>query len=164
MLWKRLIKLSSVTELVKNLYLLIHPVGSIVMTTENSNPGDTFGGTWEAWGSGRVPVGVDDSMTEFNQVEKIGGESKHWLSNKEIPSHSHAVAPDNWNAHTFAWGDGQGGNIHAPVTVTPGNAPSGQNYLVTKQGRWNVTGLSGSGEPHNNLQPYITCYMWKRTA
>lgn len=156
--------LSSVTELVKNLYLLIHPVGSIVMTTENSNPGDTFGGTWEAWGSGRVPVGVDDSITEFNQVEKIGGESKHWLSNKEIPSHSHAVAPDNWNAHTFAWGDGQGGNIHAPVTVTPGNAPSGQNYLVTKQGRWNVTGLSGSGEPHNNLQPYITCYMWKRTA
>ena len=21
----------------------------------------------------------------------------------------------------------------------------------------------GGNEPHNNLQPYITCYMWKRT-
>ena len=47
--------LSSVTELVKNLYLLMHPVGSIVITTDNSNPGDTFGGVWEAWVIRKVP-------------------------------------------------------------------------------------------------------------
>jgi len=23
---------------------------------------------------------------------------------------------------------------------------------------------SGGDAPHNNLMPYITCYMWKRTA
>lgn len=23
---------------------------------------------------------------------------------------------------------------------------------------------TGEGQAHNNLQPYITCYMWKRVA
>lgn len=26
------------------------------------------------------------------------------------------------------------------------------------------TDSKGGSEAHNNLQPYITCYMWKRTA
>lgn len=35
---------------------LMHPIGSIYMSVENINPSTLFGGTWVAWGSGRVPV------------------------------------------------------------------------------------------------------------
>ena len=32
-----------------------------------------FGGTWVAWGAGRVPVGVDTTDTDFDTVEETGG-------------------------------------------------------------------------------------------
>lgn len=37
------------------------PVGSIYMSVTNNNPYSYFGCTWVAWGSGCVPVSVDDS-------------------------------------------------------------------------------------------------------
>lgn len=52
---------------------LIYPVGSIYMSVKNTSPSDLFGGTWEIWGSGRVPVGVDSGQTEFSTVENPGG-------------------------------------------------------------------------------------------
>lgn len=51
----------------------IYPVGSIYISVKNTNPGTLFGGTWTAWGSGRVPVGVNASETAFSTVEKTGG-------------------------------------------------------------------------------------------
>lgn len=35
----------------------MYPVGSIYLSVKNTNPSTYFGGTWVAWGSGRVPVG-----------------------------------------------------------------------------------------------------------
>ena len=118
---------------VKNYILnFIHPVGSIYMSVNDTNPGDVFGGTWEQWGSGRVPVGVDTSQTEFNTVGKTGG-------SKYLQEHSHNV---RWQ-YTGASG-----------TTTAILAYSGSTIPTENAG----TGDSG------NLQPYITCYMWKRTA
>lgn len=52
----------------------IYPVGSILMSADNTNPSQRFAGTtWIAWGSGQVPVGVNASDTDFNTVEKTGG-------------------------------------------------------------------------------------------
>lgn len=51
----------------------VYPVGSIYLSVNSVNPSELFGGTWAAWGTGRVPVGVDASQTEFNAVEKSGG-------------------------------------------------------------------------------------------
>ena len=39
----------------------------------STNPGNLFGGTWVAWGSGRVPVGVNTSDSDFSSPEKTGG-------------------------------------------------------------------------------------------
>ena len=68
----------------------IYPVGSIYMSVNATNPSELFGGTWVAWGSGRVPVGVDTSDSDFLTIEKTGGEKTHELSINEMPSHIHA--------------------------------------------------------------------------
>ena len=153
--------LSSLNELTKSIYLLMHPIGSIVMTTKNESPEITFGGKWIAWGSGRVPIGVDETQEEFKTTEKTGGEKEHWLSIHETPSHTHPLEP-NGQAHSFAWG-AKKGNVYVAANAVGGASPSNTNYLYTQQNTWNQTGSSGSTQPHNNLQPYITCYMWKRT-
>lgn len=53
-----------------------HPIGTIYPTVSIASAADmtaAFGGTWVAWGKGRVPIGVDTSDVDFNTVEKTGG-------------------------------------------------------------------------------------------
>lgn len=124
-------------------FQLMHPVGSIYMSTVETNPSQIFGfGTWVLWGAGKVPVGVDTTQTEFNEVEKTGGEKTHTLTVNEMPEHSHQMP-------FYSGGSGgyQAGQTTAPETT------------IHRQ-----TEIAGGGQPHNNLQPYITCYMFKRTA
>lgn len=129
----------------------VYPVGSIYMSVTDVNPSTLFGGTWVAWGSGRVPVGVDPSQTEFATAEKTGGEKTHTLTINEMPNHNHSFINGNGTAIT-------------PTSMRDG----GEHELQqTSGGRtYDYIGLNytGGSQPHNNLQPYITCYMWKRTA
>lgn len=127
----------------------VYPIGSIYMSTSNTNPGTLFPGTtWVVWGAGRVPVGVDTSQAEFNSVEKTGGEKTHKLTTAEMPSHNHIVR--------VTWGDGNGNIKFAGST-----SDTAQSFKVDKEGTTMTNGGSGA---HNNLQPYITTYMWKRTS
>lgn len=135
------------SKAIQNILNKIHPVGTIKMTTVNTNPGTYLPGTWVAWGSGRVPVGVDTSQTEFNTVEKTGGEKTHQLTVDEMPSHSHQAK----NKYLV---NGDAGTACA--------LPSNDGVSTTDN--WTEISQTGGGQPHNNLQPYITCYMWKRTA
>lgn len=75
----------------ENILEKIYPVGCIYMTTVSTNPNSIFGfGTWVAWGSGRVPVGVNASDSNFSTVEKTGGEATHKLTEAEMPKHDHS--------------------------------------------------------------------------
>lgn len=130
---------------------LIYPVGSIKMTVTNTNPSTYLGGTWSLWGAGRVPVGIDTDQTEFNTSEKTGGTKTHTLTKEQIPSHNHEIPElkdDSGSNHTYPK------NTSRAARTTTG----------TFKAWWGITGSRGGGQPHNNLQPYITCYMWKRTA
>ena len=135
-------------EWVKQPILLdIYPVGSIYLSVNNTNPGTLFGGTWVAWGSGRVPVGVNTNDSNFNTVEKTGGSSTVTLTTQQIPSHSHLIFNGQYNYTT-------------PSATASAVCLGGVDATST-----NVkTNDAGGGQSHNNLQPYITCYMWKRTA
>lgn len=127
-------------------------IGKIIMSTSDTNPNKYLGfGTWVLWGSGKVPVGVDSKDTDFDIVEKTGGEKTHTLTLEESPSHIHEISltygtvlPDNW---------GNEGKIAAGAI--------GNGWCTNTRG---ITGGAGGNSPHNILQPYVTCYMWKRTA
>lgn len=131
---------------------LIYPIGSIYMSVNGVNPSTIFGGTWASWGSGRVPVGVDTSQTEFNTVGKTGGAKTHTLTVDEMPSHTHTSID-----RMLLWDAGKTGMFGTVGT-------SGTQYVQSSGWGGSVVNNTGGGQAHNNLQPYICVYMWKRTA
>ncbi len=80
----------------------IYPVGSIYMSVNNVNPQSFFGGTWVAWGSGKVPVGVNTSDNDFNSAEKTGGAKTVNLQHSHtVNSHTHGMSHTHTvNSHT----------------------------------------------------------------
>ena len=134
---------TSVTDLTKQLFLLMHRVGDIIFSTSDENPSTIYGGTWVAWGKGQVPVGVDTSDSDFNTVEKTGGEKEHTLTVDEMPSHKHDFGQQ---------------------FTTTSNLSGSYGYYMIAGTQTDVIKNTGGNQPHNNLQPYITCYMWKRIA
>lgn len=64
---------SALEALIKQYILASHPIGSIEINISGANPSTYLGGTWVAWGTGKVPVGVNTNDTDFNTVEKTGG-------------------------------------------------------------------------------------------
>ncbi len=134
---------------------LIYPIGSIYMSVNSTSPATLFGGTWVRWGNGRVPVSVDASQTEFNAAEKTGG-------SKYLQSHVHTTEDSNYGFTTYKSG-GSIARLNVQV-VSPGTKMSFTADAGTKDIDYSKkTASAGSGNSEN-LQPYITCYMWKRTA
>lgn len=125
----------------KSLLNFVYPVGSIYISINSTNPSTLFGGTWTRFGKGKTLVGLDENDTAFDTSEETGGEKTHTLTVAEMPSHTH-----NFWAHDSV---GSSSGFAGIATNSFDNRP--QHY-------------TGGGEAHNNLQPYITVYMWKRTA
>lgn len=124
------------------------PVGSLYLTVGNENPNTTIGGTWVRFGNGRTLVGVNTNDSDFNSVEKTGGEKTHKLTINEMPSHNHNM--QKRYAKQVDWNMGYPDAIHY-------SGDWYNTYGVVS------TANTGGNQAHNNLQPYITVYMWKRT-
>ena len=125
-----------------------YPVGSIYISTSGTNPSTIYGGTWERYGQGKTLVGLNESETEFSTVNKIGGEKTHTLTIDEMPSHNHGQSLsgtdiDEGKAY-YSWSFGDSKT---------------RNYYGSDLAQY-----TGGNQPHNNLQPYITVYMWKRVS
>ena len=131
-----------------------------------------------AWGSGRVPVGINTSDSNFNTVEKTGGASTVTLTASQMPSHTHTFTGSSTttnsaggHTHNIGWdADGGGGTsrytVHKAGTsgaqgTSPTSSAGAHTHTLTPKG---TNAKTGGGGAHSNLQPYIVCYMWKRTA
>ncbi len=131
------------------------PVGSIYISTNSTNPGDYLGGTWESYGQGRTLIG-NGTGTDSNNTAKLfnagatGGEYTHRLTIAEMPSHNH----NNSAYSVLAWKSNGGGIAFANGATVYGNSTNYKDYSIN---------VGGNGN-HNNIQPYIVTYMWKRTS
>ena len=158
---------------------MIYPVGSIYMSVNSSNPGSLFGGTWEKMPAGRVliPEGKSSWGTTYTAGSQ-GGEATHTLTVDELPSHKHSastngvtITPKGYvivgckTAHfanfgtttaTYKYG-AEGGDAGSSLYINSPQSAGSHSHTVT-------VANTGSGKTHNNMPPYITCYMWKRVA
>ena len=144
----------------------IYPVGSVYINATNAtNPGTLLGfGTWNAFGAGRVPVGIDSSDADFDAVgigqntNETTGAKTHTLTIDEMPSHDHVPNRNTYGTHNLLLrrkSNGAGSTNGADYTV---GEPDISSYGC------GLPEVEGNGDAHNNLQPYIVVYMWKRTA
>lgn len=142
-----------------NLNLLdVYPVGSIYLSTMNTDPATLFGGVWTPFGEGRCLVGVDTNQTEFNTVELTGG-------SKYLQSHTHTM--DLAGNHTH------NGKIKQTDGHYSGSSNEARKYDETGGLEVQLTNLAGNhthivhatgAGDSGNLPPYITVYMYKRVS
>ena len=147
----------------------VYPVGSIYINASvSTNPATLLGfGTWAAFGAGRVMVGLDSSDTDFDTAEETGGAKTVTLTASQIPEHTHSLYVDEYQgSDDCAWGnnatDGRigGNNIDRAVRTSSANSGKGAEIIGGTAQELGTTG----GSAHDNIQPYIVVYMWKRTA
>ena len=114
---------------------LIYPVGAIMPTTSNVNPGTYLTGTtWESFGAGKTLVGVDTADNDFNSAAKTGGAKTasdgghthyvggHTLTAAEIPQHAHDM--EHTHSDTFVTSSA-GAHTHTISETTSSNGPYG---------------------------------------
>jgi len=143
---------------------LLYPVGSLYFNATNStNPGTLLGfGTWSAFGAGRVPVGFDAGNALFDAAEETGGSA-----DAIVVSHTHtatSTVTDPGHSHTYTRYSSlqvQSGSATPCWTGTSTQSTSTVTTGITVATTVASTGLSGTNA---NYQPYITVYIWKRTA
>lgn len=137
---------------------IIFPVGSIVQYADASiDPHTLIGGTWERI-QGRFLFGADSN----HAIGTEGGSETQTLTTANLPRHLHytirlgmsgETSPDY--LHTVARSDLE----HAPWE----NARY-QLYGVDAEANAGRSSYVGNGTAHNNMPPYLTVYIWKRTA
>lgn len=141
------------SDLIKSvIFGAIYPIGSLYFNASNSqNPATLLGfGTWVNYAQGRAVIGVgshnDGRTSRTFSAEATGGYYNHTLTTSEMPSHSHGFTlPIESNGRQ-------------KLTALQWDADD-----CIPDGRF-TTDAVGNDTPHNNTQPYIAVYIWKRTA
>ena len=114
----------------------IYPVGSIYIAYNHTNPGTLFGGTWA-----RITNAFLWATTATGTIGQTGGEQTVTLTAAQMPKHNHGGTYTNaGTSRTHAW-------------LTSNGSAMGYDTVD-----------AGSGQPHNNMPPYIQVSVWRRTA
>lgn len=165
-----------------------------INATNSTNPASLLGfGTWSAFGAGRVPVGFDSGNALFDSAEETGGSADAIVvshthsfsatSSGQSATHTHSGTTDSAGTHTHSatFATSTGGNQYffegripgSTGTITDGINSAGAHTHTFATGNASgdhthsvsgTTGSTGSSGTNANYQPYITVYMWKRTA
>ena len=126
----------------------LYPIGSIYISTSSSfNPQEAWGGTWRKTADGRCLIGANYEYP----LGSTGGEATHTLTSGEMPRHSHGI---------YGVDSRDGSNTLQKPYFSYKDQGQTTSYISGIMG----TELTGDGEAHNNMQPYLAVYIWERTA
>lgn len=162
---------SDVSELqgiISGLLDWFYPIGTIYETTSTdldtpTKMGTHFGGTWEAYGSGRVLV-AKSSDTEFDTIGETGGAKDVTLTSAQsgLPAHTHT---QNAHSHTSLASRVRSGTtgILDGASGTAFSFDIDQGTAEATATNQNNTAANASSS-HTNLQPYIVVYRYRRIA
>ena len=151
----------------KTTLLSVYPIGSIYISVFNTNPSSLFGGSWVAFGAGKVLVGQNGGDADFDTAEETGGAKAVTIAQANLPNistgnnsaaHTHEVAY-SVGSKAFAVPSGSNHDVLFDYDQVGGfNASSGNNSAT------HTHSLGGSGTALPSMNPYIVCYFWKRTV
>jgi hypothetical protein len=149
-----------------------HPVGSLYWSSNSTNPGKLFGGTWvqikdkfilaagDKYGNGTTGGSADAVVVSHtHSIPKLSGTATGG-------NHRHDTTINVWTQNT-GYGSinptESGGANKANVTVQNivGYSGSLTMSVTTDASTTGSQGVSGAGK---NMPPYETYYCWKRTA
>lgn len=143
---------------VSDLLDMVYPVGSIYMSVNNVSPATFLGGTWEQINEKFLFAG----STANYPYGSTGGAANVTLTENQIPAHKHTM---EGGSHAWLWGTSSNSNtVHFSSSNATNETLTSGNKVYTIQGSWNKTVNTGGGAAHNNMPPYLSVYMWKRTA
>ena len=144
--------INAITKAINKILSSIHRVGDIIITTNDENPSNIYGGTWERYGEGRVLIGYDPNDSDYNKVGIT-------LGNKSIELKAGIGAVNN--------------NISS-IGYKADTAIPGVNYNM---GVYGTSGFSNidktnhsvpvrmsNGEYADVRQPSIVVKMWRKVA
>lgn len=152
----RLVLTDMLESLIAPIILKRFPVGTIIESEKNVNPGTYIGGTWELMPAGYVTISAgtytetqDGKAVAYNfKAGETYGEAAHKLTVGELPTISTRLYKDN---NFFAKGGPDGNRPWACVLYNI----NGTRYNILSE---------GGNQYHNNLQPSKAVYRFRRTA
>ena len=158
---------------------ILYPVGSIYMSTNAANPSTLWSGTtWEAYAQGRVLIGAGTGKDSRNESKTFaagstGGEYNHQLTVGEMPAHKHTVTVSLNTAgkheHTFRAHSGSYTGEHMFYESARDNTSGHEkrNWIDANGNHTHTPTVGeksiGNNQAHNNIQPYISVYIFRRT-
>jgi hypothetical protein len=160
----------------KTIFLSAHPVGSIYITTSETESTKeqmetAYGGTWEAFGAGRTLVGNGSGTDSNNTTQSFTASSNNTGG---AYSHNHLYGFQYYGYYHVTVLEGssktgvlEGGNGSLGPTIVAGNDTIDVNSSSTTAYNSVISNLYRSTANTSNgssLQPYVVVYMWKRTA
>lgn len=126
-------------KLISKMLDIIYPVGSVYISSQPTDPGTLFGGTWT-----RIKDTFILAAGDTYAAGATGGEATHTLTEDEMPSHRHQITSRTEAGSYYGY------------AVTSNNTSSTIGTIITQ--------AAGGSAAHNNMPPYITRYVWERTA
>lgn len=126
--------------------------------------------------AGRVLLAQGTASWGTYNAGSTGGEATHQLTVGELPSHNHSASISTTNLTgtmpfpQWCTLNGSSG-IVSFKDADNANSPVGQARVPIRTFTINATyghtisiNNTGSNQIHNNMQPYLAIYIWKRKA